>query len=95
MYDIAGRGSNLKDVEHATHLAENEYPRNLLLHLRKQLVKNNHLAAVLDEALVGRVQRPRLGTIEEVRVTGHLTKLHDHFHELCFVSFLPSSQSDH
>lgn len=67
----------LKDVEHAAHLREDEDARAFGLHRGKELVKNDHLAGVVDDVLVGRVRRPRLSAIKKVRVVAALAELHD------------------
>eukprot|EP00053_Salpingoeca_punica_P017129 m.163900 g.163900 ORF g.163900 m.163900 type:complete len:637 (-) comp17120_c0_seq4:1564-3474(-) len=60
----------LQDVQHAGHLAEDEHARALLLQLLQQPVKHDHLAAVLDDVVVGVVRRAGLGAVKEVRVVG-------------------------
>uniref|UniRef100_A0AAG5DLD8 Uncharacterized protein n=1 Tax=Anopheles atroparvus TaxID=41427 RepID=A0AAG5DLD8_ANOAO len=67
----------LQDVQHARHLAEDEYARVLLLQLPEQLVEHHHLAGVLQQVVVGRVRRARLGPVEQVRVVGALAQLHE------------------
>jgi len=47
----------LQDVQHACHLAEDEYTGTLLMQSRKKLLQNTHLAAVLDQVSVGGVGR--------------------------------------
>ena len=42
----------LQNVQNATHLAEYQYPRTLLLHRCEELVKDDHLPRVLDEVLI-------------------------------------------
>ena len=70
-----------KDIEHTTHLAENEHTRALCLHILQQLVQYDHLARVLDQVLVCRVWRARLCAVEQVRVAGDLAELHDDVHQ--------------
>ena len=70
----------LENIEHTTHLAEDEDTRALRLHILQQLVKNDHLARVLHQMLVSGVGRARLGTVEELWVTGDFAKLHDDVH---------------
>ena len=47
----------LQDVQHACHLAEDEYTGTLLMQSRKKLLQNTHLAAVLNQVSVGGVGR--------------------------------------
>lgn len=47
----------LQDVQHACHLAEDEYTGTLLMQSWKQLLQNTHLTTVLDQVSVGGVGR--------------------------------------
>jgi len=49
----------LQDIQHSTHLRENENSRSLGLHGGEELVEDDHLSGVLDDVLVGRVRRSR------------------------------------
>jgi hypothetical protein len=72
-----------ENVQHTTHLTEDENSRALLFHRLQQFVKNHHFATVVYNVFVRGVGRARLGTIKQVRMAGNLPQLHDHVHESC------------
>lgn len=49
----------LQNVEHTTHLTKDQYARALGFQVPEKLVKDDHLAGVLDQVLVGCVGRAR------------------------------------
>ena len=49
----------LKDVQHPTHLTEDENARAFLMHGLKQLVQDDHFPTVIDQMLVSCVRRAR------------------------------------
>ena len=66
-----------QDIKHTTHLRENEYSASLLLHARKDLVKNHHFPGIVDKMFISRVWWARLSTLEKVRMIAALAKLHN------------------
>ena len=75
--EVAEDAVVLENVQHATHLREDQDPASLLLHAHEELVQHDHLARVDHEVLVRGVWRSRLGTFEEVRVVAAFAQLHD------------------
>lgn len=80
-----------EDVENSTHLRENENSGALGLHRCEQLVEDDHLSGVVDNVLVGRVGRSRLGSVEEVGVVAALSELHDDVEQSGLALLLASS----
>ena len=68
-----------KDIQHAHHLAEDEHAMAILPQAREQLVQQDHLPAVHNEALERRlvVVAAELGAVEQEGVVSGLLKLHD------------------
>ena len=54
----------LHDIKNTTHLREYENTRSLCFHRLQKLVKDDHLAAILNNMLVGCVWWSGLGAIE-------------------------------
>ncbi len=48
----------LQDVQHASHLAEDEHSRAFLLEPRQQLVKSAHFAAIGHQVMIRGERRP-------------------------------------
>mmetsp|Transcript_59635 Transcript_59635/g.158717 ORF Transcript_59635/g.158717 Transcript_59635/m.158717 type:complete len:424 (-) Transcript_59635:1733-3004(-) len=67
----------LEDVEHARHLAEDQYARAFLLALVQQPVKHAQLGAVVDKVVALHIGRAGLLPLEQVRVVGALAQLHN------------------
>ena len=78
----------LENIEHTTHLAEDEDTRALRLHVLEQLVENDHLARVLDEMLIGGVRRSWFCSVKEIGMASDFPKLHDNVHESCLALLL-------
>ena len=70
----------LENVEHSAHLREDENARALRLQLYEQFVEQMQLAAVLDEMLIGRKRRSRLGAVEEIRMIAAFAQMHENIH---------------
>lgn len=49
----------MQDVQNPTHLRENEDSRTFLLHGTKYFIKNDHLACIVDDVLVGSIRKAR------------------------------------
>ena len=77
----------LENVKLPGHLTENQHTALLLLQLGQQFVQNHHLAAIVDDVLVGGVWWSGLGTIEQVRVVAALTQLHQNVLQAHLLNF--------
>lgn len=98
----------LQDVEHATHLTEDEDSRSFRPEGTKEFVKDDHLSRVINEMLVSGVGRsgflrrkvrkgvdrsiPTYCAIKQVWVACDFAKLHDHIHQ-AGLSFLFASET--